>query len=321
MRHPRFMAGATAVLAIAGLTACQDDTLTNAAPDGALDAPQFNVSGGDAEQVADFIDQVNERLAAEGAGHRLGVVEYITTGENEQIGRTVFFRNLGNKQLAHDFVPGDPRRNGTTDIQWFNDTFDGATSSGLTAAQTATAIGAAMGTWQDVTCSTIPLNFIGNFNVDLGFVQYLQGFGGLNGVLFDITHAGFLPGGFFDTLAPGGSTFILGVTFTFIWVDGSDPTDIDNNGKLDTAFREIYYNDAFPWNIGSTFDVETVALHEAGHGLSQAHFGTAFGTDANGKVHFSPRAVMNAAYSGVQVDIAKSDNAGHCSNWAQWPNN
>ena len=49
------------------------------------------------------------------------------------------------------------------------------------------------------------------------------------------------------------------------------------------------------WNDRSTYDIETVALHEAGHGLSQGHFGKAFRTVKNGKLHFSPRAVMNAA--------------------------
>jgi len=30
---------------------------------------------------------------------------------------------------------------------------------------------------------------------------------------------------------------------------------------------------------------------------------------------------MNATYSGVQTSIGKTDNGGHCSNWASWPNN
>ena len=55
-------------------------------------------------------------------------------------------------------------------------------------------------------------------------------------------------------------------------------------------------------------------------GLSQAHFGKLFRTDANGKLHFTPRAVMNAGYTGIQQQIGKTDNAGHCSNWANWPN-
>ena len=153
-------------------------------------------------------------------------------------------------------------------------------------------------------------------------MQAILGFGGIFAFFADITHGGFLAGPFFDALAPDGSGFILGVTFTFGFVDiAGNFTDIDNNGKLDTAFREIYYNDNFPWAINGNFDVETVALHEAGHGLSQAHFGEAFRTVSNGKLHFDPRAVMNAAYSGVQQSLAGTDNGGHCSIWGSWPNN
>ena len=39
------------------------------------------------------------------------------------------------------------------------------------------------------------------------------------------------------------------------------------------------------------------------------------------KFNFSPRSVMNAAYTGIQISIGNSDNAVHSSNWAQWPNN
>jgi len=131
-----------------------------------------------------------------------------------------------------------------------------------------------------------------------------------------------MPAAFFDAIATGGSAFILGVTYTIIFIDDvGNPTDLDNNGKADVAFRETYYNDTFAWRIGSTYDVETIALHEAGHGLSQAHFGTAFRDVGSGKLHFSPRAVMNAAYSGIQTSIDQTDNAGHCSNWASWSNN
>ncbi|MDH3735275.1 MAG: hypothetical protein OEU54_17220, partial [Gemmatimonadota bacterium] len=126
---------------------------------------------------------------------------------------------------------------------------------------------------------------------------------------WDIIHGGFIG------LPPG----VLGVTFPFIWVDGNGPTDIDNDGNFDYAFAFIFYNSAFPWAIDGNFDVETVALHEAGHGLGQGHFGKAFGTIANGKIHFAPRAVMNAAYSGVQQSPAGTDNGGHCSIWGSWP--
>ena len=134
----------------------------------------------------------------------------------------------------------------------------------------------------------------------------------------DIFHAGWL------FLGPN----VLGVTITFVFIDVSQLpnivfTDIDGNGKLDTAFREIYYADGFTWfdDGVSNIDVETVALHEAGHGLSQAHFGKLFSTDKNGKFHFAPQAVMNAGYTGPQRSLLGTDNGGHCSIWGSWPNN
>jgi hypothetical protein len=186
-------------------------------------------------------------------------------------------------------------------------------------------IRAAMATWQNVTCSTIPLTDRGNTGVDVGLVQELFGFGGTGGIAADIQHAGFLPSGFFLLL---GSSNILGVTFTFIWVDGAgNPTDIDNNGVGDAAFREIYYNDGFTWEIDPNdvpgdgrFDIQTVALHEAGHGLSQGHFGDLF-ADGRGRLHHAPLAVMNAGYRFGQQQLAGTDTGGHCSNWAAWPNN
>ncbi len=251
------------------------------------------------------------------------MMEYFTTGENGEMGNTVFFKDVGNKQLSSDFVPGDPRLGGFTNMFYAVDNSDGAATNsgaGLTAAQTEAAIDRAMATWDGVNCSDlgmtkIPLNPNQNFGQVADFFTNpnFPGFFAPGGPI--VLHAGFLPGSFFDILAPGGSQFILGVTFTLVF-GGSD---IDNNGKSDVAIKEIYYNDNFNWNDGSTYDVETVALHEAGHALSQAHFGKAFVN--NGGLHFAPRAVMNAAYSGVQTEITKTDNGGHCSNWAEYPNN
>ena len=41
---------------------------------------------------------------------------------------------------------------------------------------------------------------------------------------------------------------------------------------------------------------------------------------SNGRLHFAPRAVMNAAYGGVLQELTGSDIGGHCSLWAAWPN-
>jgi hypothetical protein len=246
--------------------------------------------------------------------------EYLTSEESGQVGRTVYFSDAGNKQLSADFVPG-LSLDGTDNVSFYVD--QNRPSADLSVAATSAALARAMSTWNDVTCSDL-----GMFQVpsdpatNTGYVSALLGLGGSFGYTADVVHAGWLPRVFFDMIAPDGSSFILGVTFTITFTDEEgNPTDLDNNGKADVAWREIYYNDRFTWKIGGTYDVETIALHEAGHGLSQAHFGKAFTNSGNGKLHFAPRSVMNAAYSGVQTEIRATDNAGHCSNWAQWNNN
>lgn len=274
-----------------------------------------------AQDAHPMLVQVNEQLAAQGATVRVDYAEYITSTGGPEFGRIVYASNRGNKQLSAHWVPGDPRRGGAIPISWINDLVDGDATGAPTADDTRMAIERGVATWESVNCSVIPLEYFGSYNFDFGYVQWLLGFGGVEGWAADITHAGWLPGAFFDEIAEGGSSYILGVTFTFIWVgDDGNPTDVNGDGKADVAFREIYYNNNFTWRIGGTFDVETIALHEFGHGLSQGHFGDIFGTPSNGKVHFAPRAVMNAAYSGVQQQLTGTDNGGHCSIWAAWPN-
>ncbi len=66
--------------------------------------------------------------------------------------------------------------------------------------------------------------------------------------------------------------FVLGLLFN---IPPANPfeADIDNNGKLDTALKEVWYNDSFAWSTdGSAVDIETVALHENGHALELEHF-------------------------------------------------
>ncbi|MGI9546612.1 MAG: hypothetical protein ACR2MM_05220 [Flavobacteriaceae bacterium] len=253
-------------------------------------------------------------------GTEIYMAEYISADGAQAMGNTVFFNNRGNKQLGGDFVPElQFLSDGTTDVTFYVD--QNRPSADLDVAETTMAINGAMNTWDRVQCSDLGMTEVPYDGRPTGLVSAIFGFGGSFDYVADVTHSGWLPGQFFDILEPGGSNFILGVTFTIIWTINGEPIDVDNNGKIDVAWREIYYNDAFPWAIGSTFDVETIALHEAGHGLSQGHFGKAFLSNGNGKVHFAPRAVMNAAYSGVQTAIMQTDNAGHCSNWGQWPNN
>jgi hypothetical protein len=264
----------------------------------------------------------NASARVSGSNYAVLSAEYLASEESGQIGRTIYFRDLGNKQLTADFVPG-AGLDSTDNVSFYID--ENRPSADLAVGLTSAAIARAMNTWDNVTCSSLGIQRVpSKATTTTGFVSYLLGFGGSTEYAADVVHAGWLPGAFFNLIAPNGSTFILGVTFTLIYTDEEgNPTDIDSNGKLDVAFREIYYNDAFRWRNGATVDVETVALHESGHGLSQEHFGQAFqdSGSGSGRLHFSPRAVMNAAYSGVQTSIGTSDLAGHCSLWASWNNN
>lgn len=282
-----------------------------------IDLAKNNYSFKGSSSLVQFMTDVNAELQNQGASIQLYMIEYYNSDE---AGNTVFFNDRGDKQLDSDFVPGDPRRGGSMDIAYAYDGTEGTTLSGLTQAETDGAILSAMNTWDNVTCSDeLMLTNLGATPFDLGYVQALLGLGG-SFFYTDIMHSGF-NSDLFDVLYGPGSN-VLAVTFTYIWVttDGP-PTDIDNNGKTDVAFRDIYYNDSVPWKIGNHYDVETVVLHEAGHGLSQAHFGKLFLSSGNTKFHYAPRAVMNAGYMGILTTINGSDEAGHCSIWGEWPYN
>lgn len=275
------------------------------------------------DDIRAMINTMNDQLAIAGEDFRITSVEYYTEmGDSDNSGQIVY-ANDREKHLGAHWVPGDPNRWGSTEIYWLSDLTVGESHpTGMTEADAQAAIGRAMNTWNTVNCGTIPLVQWPDFGIDWGYVQYLAGMGGVPGWYADLTQAGWLSRAFFDWLAPpDGGDYILGVTFTFIWIDTAtgDPTDLDGNGKNDVAFREIYYNDEFPWsNDGSGYDVETVVLHENGHGISMGHFGKIFRTP-NGKVHFAPRCVMNAIYSGIQRELHGADNGSFCSLYASWP--
>jgi hypothetical protein len=322
------MKNSTVNLVLAGavfLTACGESATPTSE---SANAPDFaRTSIPEAVRVSPLLARMNVTLAARKAHFRVDHAEWVTRGESNQAGQIVFANDRGNKQLDFQFVPGDPRRGHGNAITYLVDQSDGATSTGarLSNAQTEAAIDREMHTWETTTtCSNFSIIKLTDSGADPDVADGLLGFGGIGTPFADITHAGWAPAAFFDALAPDGSQFILGVTFTFFFDDATgNPTDIDHDGKGDAAFRETYYNDAFEWGINTdnstAIDVETVALHESGHGLSQAHFGKIFGTLANLRLHFAPRAVMNAAVSTQQHSLTGSDMAGHCSIWGSWP--
>jgi hypothetical protein len=244
----------------------------------------------------------------------------MTSGKSGEAGRTIL-RDDDEVNLETRWVPNDDRRlaDGSNITYLIDDWFRLANGS----IDAAPPIDNSFETWDSGTgCSDMPIikrDYLAgtepNFVLGLFFGFAADPF------LADITTTGFLPGFVFDILEPGGSNFILGVTFTLIFVDENDnPSDIDNDGKVDTALKEVWYNDSFPWSTdGSAIDIETVALHENGHALELGHVGRIFRTEKNGKIHYSPRTVMNASYSGIQRKASGLANVAHCENFKTWP--
>lgn len=324
-----------AVLLVLGVTACQKQELPSPSSEITRDIEANLVKldldldkGASMYKAAkddDWWMDINEALAE----HHLQLQKMETLGA-EKAGVTFYFKETGNKKLDSDFAPNDPRNGTGASVPYIIDGVQQGTGSGMEAWETISAIESAMNTWDNVSCSSgLDIPSIGVTDFDIGYVQYLVGFGVYTGYLpGGILHGGVLPREFFEVIGgPGGGNGILGVTFTFIWTDeDGNPTDINNDKKEDVAIKEIYLNDHFYWvdspndQLGSGgYDFETVVLHEVGHGLSQAHFGKAF-RSPNGKLHFAPAALMNPIYSVGRREVTKTDRAGHCSIWANWPN-
>jgi hypothetical protein len=263
------------------------------------------ISAIDEDEVKAVLNTMNDQLVQMGKDFQIEKVEFST---HDEVGPTVY-ANDRTHQLADHWMPFDPRRHGGQEIFWLIEQVD--QTADVPWADAVAAVGRAMNTWGTTPCANIPLVELPDLGMDWGVVQWMVGMGGFPGWYADITHAGWLPWIFFEIIGgPGGGNSILGVTFTFTWT--AEPNVV--------AFREIYYNDAFTWGIDiRLFDIESIVLHEVGHGLSLGHFGKIFRTP-NGKLRFAPRAVMNAIYWDIQHELLGTDNGSFCSIWASWPN-
>lgn len=261
----------------------------------------------------------------------LGIAEVITDPDSGEAGRVQIFRlDVGNGQLAHDFVYGDPRR------AFFNGGNAGVTfavnqgflSSDADLDDQVFWLYDSIGMWDRDVCSNL---MIAENAISPGQVGVVENFFNTGRIVpnwvADLTQVGFRDGAAFPYFAA--SPNVLGVTFTLFWADANgNLTDIDRNGKIDVAFREIYYNDDFKWADNGVegpqpsgprvFDFPTVAIHEVGHGVSAAHFGLIGVQDGFLVAH--PRSIMNAIYGGTLRALHGRDIGADCSNWAQWPN-
>lgn len=330
------------VAAAVGLTACGDSLQT---PTGTTESPEVSsptrdvsaatrADDSDLRPVATSIAGINETLAERGAGVRLAKMEWMEIGaaglddvpraaENQQV-----FADDRNLRLDTRWVPDDPRRDGRNALAYAVDGTFGTATGAAGTADGEPEIDASFDTWNAVKCSDLTVEK----QPDPGVIPSTILAGGSTEGL-DIGEVGFLPGSIFDlVLGPGASDQVLGVTFTFVFTgpDG-EPTDIDGDGNNDTAFKEVWYNDAFAWSADGapgTQDIQTVALHENGHVLELGHFGKIHatfnqgkGNDKPGTLHVSPRAVMNAINLGTQRELLATDNGAFCGQFASWPQN
>lgn len=271
-----------------------------------------------------MLDGVNLRLAAADMPYRATRAELaLVSAAPAELASTVY-ANDRTLQIGVRWVDGDPRRpSGNTLRHYFYAPMAGANTVG--GVQDARAqVAATFATWAARACAPLAFQQIA---YDGTFPSGMLGGGDPS--VGDVNTLGYLPGAFFDLLAPGGSQFILGATFPFVWgeVDGNGdfiPSDIDRDGNLDYAFAEVWYNNAFTWTLtgfGGDADVQTVALHENGHALGLGHFGKISATFSpfGGRLHVSPRAVMNAIILGTLRSPLGTDNAALCGYYANWP--
>lgn len=182
-----------ALIGALAVTGCTDDSASTTPDDSPLgvSAARAPVASnpGVADQAEAAIRAMLPELEAK-YGARGAVVHsasWMGDPDQKDMGGTIFFNDRGNKQIPFQWVPGDPRRGGRTNITYATDIDFFAP---LPAGPVDAAIDRAMGTWNSVSCSN-------GLSVDRTSI-FDPG--------VDIVHAG---------LAPLGGT-TLAATFVFV---------------------------------------------------------------------------------------------------------
>lgn len=219
-------------------------------------------------------------------------------------------------RLPSQFVADDPRRRSEVGLYWTFDTRRSTPHTLVNGVPTILASSEAVQqtrlsveSWVALPCYSAAFGELpypiapGYENIEFVDDFYLGGETQPFRPVAEITVGGFLPASFFRQISTHGDD-ILGVTYQFSFIDPitRQPTDIDHNGKLDTFWTEIYFNDLHYWgdvtapgiDPNLVIDLQTVALHETGHAFGLNHFGRTFANPAG--IIFAGYNIMSQVY-------------------------
>jgi hypothetical protein len=291
--------------------------------------------------VSPVLAELDARLAAAGSNLRVAKAEFIVDTSNWTGASQTLIANDRARGLGSEWVAGDPRRDGRVGVTYtfdprqgrepFTRNPDGSGLRQVPFPDLEPFLEEAMSAWRDQTCSSAPIERVAvpaGVDPDLLDQFFLGSDGGRPyEQVSDIVQGGWQVPGFFTAIAGPDGDNIIGVTFTFWYVDDNDvPTDINGDGKRDTGLAEIYYNTRFAWGDSQALNVVdyySILTHETGHAMGLAHFGKVFITKhdaADGiqiaDIKYAPLALMNAVYVTGRGEIEGTDNSSFCMIWA-----
>ncbi len=250
--------------------------------------------------VSAFLNDLDSQLAVSGSHFRVAKAEFIVDTSNWTGASQTLIANDRARGIGAEWVAGDPRRDGRIGVTYafdprqgrepFTRNPDGSGLRQVPSAELDPILEETMAAWRGRTCSTAPITRTAvpaGLDPDLLDNLFLGSDGGRPyAQVSDIVQAGWQAPSFFTAFAGPSGNNIIGVTFTFYFVDDTgEPTDIDRNGRADIGLAEIYYNTRFAWGnsqAANVVDNYTIITHETGHSLGLGHFGKVFVTKKDG---------------------------------------